>query len=94
MENHMKEKENWGMMLAVLRAAAGMSQEDLARRIHRSRPYVSRRELEVSIPTDDVLLDWIHGIGGLRTIDWLLRHLQALRARAVFAMDFPQLLQV
>ena len=90
----MKGTENWGMMLAVLRTAAGMSQEDLARRIHRSRPYISRRELDASMPTDEVLLDWVRGIGGLRTIDWLIRHLQALRARAAFAMDFPQLLQV
>ena len=90
----MKELEKWGMMLAVLRTAAGMSQEDLARRIHRSRPYISRRELDMTMPTDEVLLDWVRGIGGLRTIDWLIRHLQALRARAAFVMDFPQLLQV
>ncbi len=90
----MKEREHWGLMLSLTRLAAGLSQEDIARKLHRSRPWVSRRELDESLPTDDVLLDWVHGIGGLRVLDRIIRHLQALRTRAAFAQDFPALLQV
>ena len=88
------KREPWGLAYALVRIGARMSQEDMARAIHRSRQSIGRIELSDDLPDDQLTAEWVRAIGGLTKLDWIIRLLQAIRARAAFAMDFPALLQV
>lgn len=74
----MKRKVRGHIILRVLREAAGLSQFELAEAMNTERKMVSRVEAGQAIDAD-MLQRWVDACGGLDMIDWLVRHLRALR---------------
>ncbi|MCL6443431.1 MAG: helix-turn-helix transcriptional regulator [Alicyclobacillus sp.] len=67
------------VILAVLREASELKQQELADRLFVDRNVVSRAELGYTNVSTDFLVDWVEACGGTKLIDWLIDHLRALR---------------
>lgn len=72
-------QKRWSVVMRIMRVASGMSQEAIANAFHKDQAFASRVEAAKTVITPDVIAQWVEICGGRKTIDRVIRQLQALR---------------
>lgn len=68
-----------GVLLRIVRVAAGLTQEQVAQKKHMDRATLSRIESGSFIPQMPLFETLVEACGGVRRIDWLIEQLKRLR---------------
>jgi transcriptional regulator with XRE-family HTH domain len=68
-----------GVLLRIVRVAAGLTQEQVAQKKHMDRATLSRIESGSFIPPMPLYELLVEECGGVRRIDWLIEQLKRLR---------------